>query len=156
RDPPRRSPLAVCALEGPLRRGDRPPGHGDPRGAGARARAAPSRRRQRGDLPHPRPARRALLPLRHAARPRRLRGAHDLLLPRVPDRGPRPEGPTALAAAAMRLEQVTEASEELVVTIARLLPQLTEARTPPTLAQLEEVVANQTLLVARDEDGRIV
>jgi len=29
-----------------------------------------------------------------------------------------------------------------------LLPQLTEARTPPTLAQLEEVVSNQTLLVA--------
>ena len=28
-----------------------------------------------------------------AARPRRLRGAHDLLLPAVPDRGPRTEGP---------------------------------------------------------------
>ena len=38
-----------------------------------------------------------------------------------------------------------------------LLPQLTEARTPPTLAQLEDVVSNQTLLVARDDDdGRIL
>jgi ribosomal protein S18 acetylase RimI-like enzyme len=56
----------------------------------------------------------------------------------------------------MRLEHVTEASEELVDTIARLLPQLTEARTPPTLAQLEEVVANQALIVARDDEDRIV
>ncbi len=37
-----------------------------------------------------------------------------------------------------------------------LLPQLTEARTPPTLAQLQDVVSNQTLLVARDDDGRIL
>jgi len=37
-----------------------------------------------------------------------------------------------------------------------LLPQLTEARTPPTLAQLHDVVSNQTLLVARDDDGRIL
>ena len=51
---------------------------------------------------------------------------------------------------------MTEATEELVETIERLLPQLTEARTPPTLAQLEDVVSNQTLLVARDDDGRIV
>jgi ribosomal protein S18 acetylase RimI-like enzyme len=54
------------------------------------------------------------------------------------------------------IEQVTEADEELVETIARLLPQLTEARTPPTLEQLQEVVANQTLLVARDDDGRVI
>jgi ribosomal protein S18 acetylase RimI-like enzyme len=57
----------------------------------------------------------------------------------------------------MRIEQVHEASEELVEAIRRLLPQLTEARTPPTLAQLAETVATQTLLVARnDEDGAIV
>jgi len=37
-----------------------------------------------------------------------------------------------------------------------LLPQLTEARTPPTLDQLQDVVSNQTLLVARDDDGRIL
>jgi ribosomal protein S18 acetylase RimI-like enzyme len=53
----------------------------------------------------------------------------------------------------MRCERVTEATDELVETIRRLLPQLTEARTPPTLEQLQEVVANQTLLVARDDDG---
>ena len=48
---------------------------------------------------------------------------------------------------------MTEASEELVEAIRRLLPQLTEARTPPTLEQLQEVVTTQTLLVARDDDG---
>ena len=36
----------------------------------------------------------------------------------------------------MRIEQATEATEELVDAIERLLPQLTEARTPPTLEQL--------------------
>ena len=56
----------------------------------------------------------------------------------------------------MRIERATQASEELVETIRRLLPQLTEARTPPTLAQLQEVCATQTLLVARDDDGRVV
>ncbi len=56
----------------------------------------------------------------------------------------------------MRIERATRASEELVETIRRLLPQLTEARTPPTLAQLQEVCATQTLLVARDDDGRVV
>ena len=48
---------------------------------------------------------------------------------------------------------MTEASEELVEAIRRLLPQLTEARTPPTLEQLQQVVTTQTLLVARDDDG---
>ncbi len=56
----------------------------------------------------------------------------------------------------MRIERATQASEELVETIRRLLPQLTEARTPPTLAQLQEVCATQTLLVARDDDGTVV
>jgi ribosomal protein S18 acetylase RimI-like enzyme len=56
----------------------------------------------------------------------------------------------------MRIEQVTEADDELVETIAELLPQLTEARTPPTLDQLRETVAGQTLLVARDDEGRIL
>jgi ribosomal protein S18 acetylase RimI-like enzyme len=56
----------------------------------------------------------------------------------------------------MIIEQVTEADDVLVETIARLLPQLTEARTPPTLAQLREVVAGQTLLVAREDDGTIL
>jgi GNAT superfamily N-acetyltransferase len=56
----------------------------------------------------------------------------------------------------MRVEHITEATEELAEMFRSLLPQLTEARTPPTLAQLEDVVSNQTLLVARDDDGRIL
>jgi ribosomal protein S18 acetylase RimI-like enzyme len=56
----------------------------------------------------------------------------------------------------VRVERVTEATPELVETIRRLLPQLTEARTPPTLEQLEETVSNQTLLVALDDDGTIL
>jgi ribosomal protein S18 acetylase RimI-like enzyme len=55
----------------------------------------------------------------------------------------------------MMIEQVTEATEGLVETIRALLPQLSEARRPPTLEQLREVVSTQTLLVARDDDGRI-
>jgi ribosomal protein S18 acetylase RimI-like enzyme len=57
----------------------------------------------------------------------------------------------------VRIEQAREATQELFDAIHRLLPQLTEARTPPTLEQLAETVAEQTLLVARDEeDGSIV
>ena len=57
----------------------------------------------------------------------------------------------------MRIEQVQEATPELFEAIARLLPQLTEARTPPTLEQLSETVAGQTVLVARnDADDSIV
>ena len=56
----------------------------------------------------------------------------------------------------MRIEQVHEADEELLEAIHRLLPQLTGARTPPTLEQLAETVAGQTMLVARDDRGRIV
>jgi ribosomal protein S18 acetylase RimI-like enzyme len=56
----------------------------------------------------------------------------------------------------MKIERMTEATEELVEMFRRLLPQLTEARTPPTLAQLQDVVSNQTLLVARDDDGKIL
>ncbi|MEI8104311.1 MAG: GNAT family N-acetyltransferase [Actinomycetes bacterium] len=57
----------------------------------------------------------------------------------------------------MKLEQMTEATEELHEAIVRLLPLLTEARTPPTLEQLAEVVSSQTLLVARDDDdNRII
>jgi ribosomal protein S18 acetylase RimI-like enzyme len=56
----------------------------------------------------------------------------------------------------VRIEHVTEANDALVETIARLLPQLTEARTPPTLAQLRETVETQTLLVARNDDGRVL
>jgi ribosomal protein S18 acetylase RimI-like enzyme len=54
------------------------------------------------------------------------------------------------------ITQATEATPELVETIRALLPQLSEARTPPTLEQLQEVVTQQTLLVARDEHGGVV
>ena len=56
----------------------------------------------------------------------------------------------------MIIERVTEATDELVATIRALLPQLTEARTPPTLSQLQEVVGNQTVLLARDDDGSVL
>ncbi len=57
----------------------------------------------------------------------------------------------------MRLEQAHEATDELLAAMHRLLPQLTEARTPPTLGQLAETVGSQTMLVARDdEDNSIV
>jgi GNAT superfamily N-acetyltransferase len=57
----------------------------------------------------------------------------------------------------VRLEQAHEATDELLAAMHRLLPQLTEARTPPTLGQLAETVGSQTMLVARDdEDNSIV
>ena len=52
----------------------------------------------------------------------------------------------------MTIEQAHEATEELLDAVRRLLPQLSEARTPPTLGQLAETVAAQTVLVARDGD----
>jgi GNAT superfamily N-acetyltransferase len=56
----------------------------------------------------------------------------------------------------VRIEQAREATPELLEAIHRLLPQLTEARMPPTLEQLAETVAGQTVLVARDDEGGIV
>ena len=57
----------------------------------------------------------------------------------------------------VRIEQAHEATKELLEAIHRLLPQLTEARTPPTLEELAETIAGQTMLVARDEvSGAIV
>ena len=56
----------------------------------------------------------------------------------------------------MTIEQLTHADDELVEVVARLLPQLTEARTPPTLERLQETVSTQTMLVARDDEGRII
>ena len=57
----------------------------------------------RHDLSRPQKARRAVPRLRHAARPGRLRGAHDLLLPEVPDRRPRPQGSAAFAPASVAI-----------------------------------------------------
>ena len=57
----------------------------------------------------------------------------------------------------MTIDEAHEATEELLAAVHRLLPQLSEARTPPTLGQLAETVAGQTVLVARDgDDGSIV
>ena len=52
---------------------------------------------RREGLPGAQPPRRAVPQLRDADRPRGLRGAHDLLLPRVPDGRARAQGPPALA-----------------------------------------------------------
>ena len=56
----------------------------------------------------------------------------------------------------MNVEQLTEADEDLVAVVARLLPQLTEARTPPTLEKLQETVSTQQMLVVRDDEGAII
>jgi ribosomal protein S18 acetylase RimI-like enzyme len=54
------------------------------------------------------------------------------------------------------IEEAHEASEELLEAIHRLLPQLSEARTPPTLEQLAETIAGQTVLVARDDEDESI
>jgi ribosomal protein S18 acetylase RimI-like enzyme len=54
------------------------------------------------------------------------------------------------------VEQLTEADDDLVAVVARLLPQLTEARTPPTLEKLQETVTTQQMLVVRDDGGAII
>jgi ribosomal protein S18 acetylase RimI-like enzyme len=57
----------------------------------------------------------------------------------------------------MNVELVTSADEELVAAIARLVPQLSASRTPPGLADLQEIVLaeNTSLLVARG-DGEVL
>jgi ribosomal protein S18 acetylase RimI-like enzyme len=54
------------------------------------------------------------------------------------------------------IEQAHEATEELLAAVHRLLPQLSEARTPPTLGQLAETVTAQTVLVARDGGDAVI
>jgi ribosomal protein S13 len=64
------------------------------------AAAIDSERRQGPEgLPRPQPAARALPRLRNADRARRLRGAHDLLLPPVPNGRADAQGPAPVAAA---------------------------------------------------------
>jgi ribosomal protein S18 acetylase RimI-like enzyme len=55
------------------------------------------------------------------------------------------------------VETVTEVTPELVDAFARLVPQLSTSSPPPTEEQLREIVGSPacTLLVARDDDGRI-
>jgi ribosomal protein S18 acetylase RimI-like enzyme len=56
----------------------------------------------------------------------------------------------------MRIERVTEATPDLVATIERLLPQLSEARTPPTLEELQQTLDGETMLLAYGEDGEVL
>jgi formamidopyrimidine-DNA glycosylase len=72
---------------------------GDRLRARARARATRSRRLRRKDVPRPPAARRTVPRLRDADRAGRLRGAHDLLLPGLPDRRSGAEGPAAFSSA---------------------------------------------------------
>lgn len=56
----------------------------------------------------------------------------------------------------MRVERVTAADGELVAALAHLLPQLTTSATPPTLAELHDLVAGTHLFVARDASGTLL
>lgn len=55
----------------------------------------------------------------------------------------------------MKIQRATEATDELVEALARLIPQLTRSRQPPSWAELQELVQTQTLLVARGADGKV-
>ena len=54
------------------------------------------------------------------------------------------------------IERVTEVTDDVALALARLLPQLSPTATPPPREHLAEVARTQTLLVARDDAGRIV
>jgi ribosomal protein S18 acetylase RimI-like enzyme len=56
----------------------------------------------------------------------------------------------------VRVERVTEADDRLVAALARLVPQLSPGREPPSYAHVAEIVERQTLLVARDDGGAIL
>jgi len=51
------------------------------------------------------------------------------------------------------VEQVTQVDDALVEAMARLIPQLSPTRRPPARDDLETLVREQTLLVARDGDA---
>jgi ribosomal protein S18 acetylase RimI-like enzyme len=54
------------------------------------------------------------------------------------------------------ITRVDAVSGEAVEAFARLVPQLSRTAPPPSRAELEEVVAGETLLVAHDDGGEIV
>jgi ribosomal protein S18 acetylase RimI-like enzyme len=58
----------------------------------------------------------------------------------------------------MQIEIVTRADAELYEAFQRLVPQLTTNNPPPSLTDLADLVrdASSTLMVARDDSGRIV
>ena len=56
----------------------------------------------------------------------------------------------------MRVERVIEADDRLLAGLARLLPQPSPGREPPSHEHVAEIVERQTLLVARDDGDAIV
>jgi ribosomal protein S18 acetylase RimI-like enzyme len=56
----------------------------------------------------------------------------------------------------VRIERAGDATDELVAALARLVPQLSPGREPPSPGQVAEIAKGQTLLAARDEGGEIV
>ena len=58
----------------------------------------------------------------------------------------------------MSVERATQVTPELLDALQRLLPQLSPGRTVPTTVQLKELLDahGSTLLVVRDDEGRIV
>jgi ribosomal protein S18 acetylase RimI-like enzyme len=58
----------------------------------------------------------------------------------------------------MLIEEAKEVTEELVVAMARLVPQLSSSNPAPTRDQIREMVESPaiTLLIARDDAGEIV
>ena len=56
----------------------------------------------------------------------------------------------------MRIERVTEVTDELVEAFRRLIPQLSSAATAPDRKQLERIARQNMLLVARSDTTEIV
>ena len=110
RDPLARADVAVQGLDGPLRRGDRAPRDGDARRPDPRARAP--RAWARATPTSTSSTTGSASPARSAAPDRagRLRGAHDLLLPELPDGRPPAQGPPALAPASLSVAAVAHRS----------------------------------------------
>jgi len=59
---------------------------------------------------------------------------------------------------AVRVEEATAVSDELVDAFARLIPQLSRSNPPPTRQDLDEIVRSEAshVLVARDDSGKIL
>ena len=98
RDPAAGPALAVQGLDRAERGGAGAARRRDPRRPVACARAPRAGQGRQGRLPRPQPPRRAVPRVRNADRACRLRGAHGLLLPELPDRRPGAQGPPALQA----------------------------------------------------------
>jgi ribosomal protein S18 acetylase RimI-like enzyme len=58
----------------------------------------------------------------------------------------------------LTVEQATEATEQLVIAFARLIPQLSSSSPGPSLDQLAEMIASPatTVFLAKSQDGTIV